>query len=79
MTILPIVVFVTLDAAVVGTLGVLTGKMGELVLDRLPKNRMGFSGLTFVLELEALFAEASNLARPLATAPTKKYLIINHF
>ena len=34
--------------AAVGTLGILTGSIGELVLERLPKNRIGFSGLTFV-------------------------------
>ena len=31
----------------VGTFGVLTGSIGELVRDRDPKNRIGFSGLTF--------------------------------
>ncbi len=44
----------------VGTFGVLTGNIGELVLDRLPKNRLGFSGLGLSF---------SNLALPLATAP----------
>ena len=44
-----------------GTLGVLTGSIGELVRDRDPKNRDGFSGLTF--------GGVSNFARPLATAP----------
>ena len=48
---------------VVGTFGVLTGSIGELVLDRLPKNRIGFSGLGF----ESVCA--SNFARPFATAP----------
>ena len=47
-----------------GTLGVLTGSMGELVRDRLPKNLEGFSGP---------FGVASNLALPLATAPRKKF------
>ena len=46
-----------------GTLGVLTGSMGELVRDRLPKNLEGFSGP---------FGVASNLALPLATAPREK-------
>ena len=45
-----------------GTLGVLTGSMGEFVRDLLPKNLEGFSGPLGV---------ASNLALPLATAPRK--------
>ena len=49
-----------------GTLGVLTGSIGELVRDRDPKNRDGFSGLTFF----SAFVD-SNFARPLATAPEK--------
>ena len=48
-----------------GTLGVFTGSMGELVLDRLPKNLNGLSG-------PLVFCGASNLARPLATAPEIK-------
>ena len=35
---------VTAAEAEVGTLGVLTGSMGELVREREPKNRSGFSG-----------------------------------
>ena len=35
------------DLTLVGTLGVLTGSMGLPVRDRLPKKRMGFSGLKF--------------------------------
>ena len=60
-------------AALVGTLGVLTGSMGELVRDREPKNRMGFSGdAAAVPEAPAFLAlAASNLARPLATAPAR--------
>lgn len=56
------------EALRVGTLGVFTGSIGELVRDREPKNRIGFSG-------EAVFfaLAASNLARPLATAPEKCY------
>ena len=53
-----------------GTLGVLTGSIGELVRDRDPKNREGFSGLTFF----CVFV-VSNLARPFATAPEKQKLI----
>ena len=45
-----------------GTFGVFTGSIGELVLDRLPKNLNGFSG-------PLVFCVASNFARPLATAP----------
>jgi len=57
--------FKSFDAEVVGTFGVLTGSIGELVRDLEPKNLEGFSiglsGLTFGV--------VSNLARPLATAP----------
>ncbi len=53
-------------AEAVGTFGVLTGNIGELVLDRLPKNRLGFSGLGLSF---------SNLALPLATAPEIEFAI----
>lgn len=57
--------FKSFDAEVVGTFGVLTGSIGELVRDLEPKNLEGFSiglsGLTFGV--------VSNLALPLATAP----------
>ena len=53
--------FESLKAAI-GTLGVLTGNMGEFVWDQLPKNLDGFLGPLGV---------ASNLALPLATAPVK--------
>ena len=44
-----LVFVLSIDAVlvVVGTLGVLTGSMGLPVRDRLPKKRMGFSGLKF--------------------------------
>ena len=61
----PLPFFKSFDAEVVGTFGVLTGSIGELVRDLEPKNlegfSMGLSGLTFGV--------VSNLARPLATAP----------
>ena len=47
-----------------GTFGVLTGNIGEFVLERDPKNLDGFSGLALGVD--------SNLALPLATAPAKK-------
>lgn len=50
-----------------GTLGVLTGSIGEFVLDRLPKNLEGFSGPLL----------DSNFARPLATAPAKNLIEIH--
>ena len=50
--------------AEMGTFGVLTGNMGEFVLEREPKNLEGFSGLALGWD--------SNLARPLATAPERK-------
>lgn len=46
-----------------GTFGVLTGNIGEFVLERDPKNLDGFSGLALGVD--------SNLALPLATAPAK--------
>ena len=49
--------------AEMGTFGVLTGNIGEFVLERDPKNLDGFSGLALGVD--------SNLALPLATAPTK--------
>lgn len=60
----------------VGTLGVFTGSIGELVRDLEPKNLIGFSGEAVFLELAA-----SNLARPLATAPetTSKLFLDHHF
>ena len=44
-----LVFVLSIDAVLVlvGTLGVLTGSMGLPVRDRLPKKRMGFSGLKF--------------------------------
>lgn len=74
----------SIDAVLVlvGTLGVLTGSMGLPVRDRLPKKRMGFSGLIFANVAVAgggvdspefppsfLSPEVSNFARPFATAP----------
>ena len=66
MSLLPLPFFKSFNAEA-GTLGVLTGSIGELVRDRDPKNREGFSGLTFF----CVFV-VSNFARPLATAPEKK-------
>lgn len=82
-----LVFVLSIDAVLVlvGTLGVLTGSMGLPVRDRLPKKRMGFSGLIFAnvavagggvdspefpeLPPSFLSPDASNFARPFATAP----------
>jgi len=82
-----LVFVLSIDAVLVlvGTLGVLTGSMGLPVRDRLPKKRMGFSGLILAnvavagggvdgpdSPLPPSFLspeEVSNFARPFATAP----------